>query len=311
MNYLWEIASSFWRLIDQRDQLLIITLHRIEQSHGLPVSIVEKNLSFLANRYHFVLPQELQDKKIQGKMAILTVDDGHREVYSTLYPIIQSLKIPMVICISTDFFLRNQWLWQDKIRWIFEHPGISQKSQSFSLHENNPVNQASVKQYLKNLSPILRNELIDSLANHCGLDIPATPVEGFRPVKTGEVTTMLESGAVELASHTVTHPILMHLSNDSLEYELQHSKKELEDFSGHRVHSFCYPNGLAGDYDERTTQAVNRAGYSMAFSSKEGINYKGSFDWNELKRIHVHRTPHIFNRSTSGLTDVINQIRFR
>jgi peptidoglycan/xylan/chitin deacetylase (PgdA/CDA1 family) len=308
---MWEIASSFWRLIDQRDQLLIVTLHRIDDSHGLPVSIVKKNLRFLANQYRFVLPEELHDKKIHGKMAMLTVDDGHTEVYSTLYPIIQSLKISMVVCITTDFVLRNQWLWFDKIRWLFKQTSTNKKIQSFSLPENIPVNQESLNQYLKTLPPSLRNELIDSFACHCGLDVPATPDAGFRPITTSELTTMLKSGAVELASHTVTHPILMYLSNEALEYELQHSKNELEDFSGNAVHSFCYPNGLAGDYDKKTILAVNKAGYSMAFSSNEGINYKTNIDWNELKRIHVHRTPHIFKRSTSGLTEILNRVRRR
>jgi peptidoglycan/xylan/chitin deacetylase (PgdA/CDA1 family) len=120
---------------------------------------------------------------------------------------------------------------------------------------------------------------------------------------------MLKSGRVELASHTVTHPILMNLPDKDLDFELQHSKKELENFSGRRIHSFCYPNGLPGDYDERTKLAVNRAGYSMAFSSSEGINYKGSTEWNQLKRIHIHRTLPTFKMSASGLTEVINRLK--
>jgi len=313
MKALWNLTSSLWRFLDHRDQLLIVSLHRINRPHGLPVSTVEKSLKFLADRYRFVLPKELQHQKVHGKMAMLTVDDGHTEVYSILYPIIQSLKISLVVCVTTDFVLRNQWLWFDKLRWIFEQPKTSQQLKTYILpgKEIPSEDQTFWSKYLKTLPPNTRDQLIDSLASYCGLDVPATPDAGFRPITTSELTTMLKSGAVELASHTVSHPILMYLSSEALEYELQHSKNELEDFSGKTVHSFCYPNGLPGDYDKRTLLAVNRAGYSMAFSSNEGINYKTNIDWNELKRIHIHRTPHIFKRSTSGLTEVLSRVRRR
>lgn len=311
MTYMWEIASSLWRFINKRDQLLIVSLHRIDHPHGLPVSTVEKSLRFLAKQYRFVLPRELQNQEVHGKMAMLTVDDGHMEVYSTLYPIIRSLKISMVICITTDFFLRNQWLWLDKIHWIFEQSSTNKRIQSFSLPEDisPPGDLASLKNYFKRLPVSTRDELINTLALHCGLDIPPEPTDAYRPVSITSVTNMLENGSVELASHTVTHPILMNLSDEALMFELRHSKNELEAFSGREINSFCYPNGLPGDYDKRTKQAINQAGYSMAFTSCEGINYKNTLTWDELKRIHVHRAPHIFNRSTSGLTESIGRLK--
>lgn len=311
MNFFWEIASSFWYMADQRDQLLIVTLHRIDHPHGLPVSTVKKSLKFLADRYTFVLPEQLLNTKIRGKMALLTVDDGHREVYSALYPIVQSLNISMVLCLTTDFFLRNRWLWVDKINWILEQPNASQHIQSFELEEGVTFSgrRTELTKYCKSLSPNVRDKLIESIANHCELAIPSAPVIEYYPVSPTEVEEMLKSGLVELASHTVTHPILKGLSDAHLDFELQHSKQELEDFTGRRINSFCYPNGLPGDYDTKTIKAVHRAGYSMAFSSSEGINYKGNIKWDELKRIHVHRTSYTFQRSTSGLTEALARLR--
>ena len=313
MSHIWEIASSFWRFVNQRDQLLVVTLHRIDRPHGLPAKTIEKSLRFLAERYHFVLPEDLQRKELHGKLAMLTVDDGHSEVYSTLYPLVRSLKISMVVCITTDFVLRNRWLWFDKVRWIFDQPGSAGCIHAYPLPEtiSFPLDQTHLSKYLKTLPTSMRDNMIAGLAQHCGIVVPTEPSVGFSPVKATEVHAMLKGGKVELASHTVTHPILMNLSDEALVFELQHSKKELEDFSGRTIHSFCYPNGLPGDYDERTKQAVNRAGYSMAFTSIEGINYKGNTEWNQLKRIHVHRTPHIFKRSTSGLTEVIGRLKPR
>lgn len=311
MKILWNIASSLWRFLDQRNQLLIVSLHRVDRPHGLPVSTVEKSLKFLAAHYRFVLPEELQNKKVSGKLAMLTVDDGHTEVFSTLYPLIQSLNISMVICSTTNFLLRNQWLWFDKLRWIIEQPGVVGRFSSHTLppSQSFPQNFPDLSKYCKALPPKTRDELIDSLADHLEVTIPLEPTIGFRPVKATDVINMLNSGTVELASHTASHPILINLSDKDLDCELQDSKRDLETFSGRTIHSFCYPNGLSGDYDERTILAVDKAGYSMAFTSNEGINYNGTMERNQLKRIHIHRKPHVFYRSTSGLTEVLGQFR--
>jgi len=311
MNLLWDLASSFWHYIDQRDRLLIVSLHRIDQPQGLSAATVEKSLRFLAERYRFVLPNDLQHKEIQGRVAMLTVDDGYMEVHSILYPMIQSLKICMTICVTTDFVLKNEWLWFDKLLWMLKQSDSARQIQSYTfpdgMHFSGDV--PSLKQYLKTLQPDKRDKLIGSIARHCGLKVPTQPDVGFNPVKTADLVHMLKSGTVELASHTVTHPILINLSDADLEFELQHSKKELENFTGRKVPSFCYPNGLPGDYDERTELAVIKAGYSMAFSSREGMNYRESADWNQLKRIHIHRKPHIFKRNTSGLAEILGRFK--
>jgi peptidoglycan/xylan/chitin deacetylase (PgdA/CDA1 family) len=90
------------------------------------------------------------------------------------------------------------------------------------------------------------------------------------------------------------------------------SKRELEEFCGGAVHSFCYPNGDAGDFDGRTRNALQQAGYEMAFTLVEGLNRKDRMNRLELKRIHAHWRWDVFLKLTSGLGDFQNGLkRFR
>ncbi len=308
MKGIGNIAFSLWHVLDQRDQLLIVTLHRVGGPQGLSVTTVEKSLRYLANRYRFVLPSELQDRKVGGKMAMLTIDDGHMDAYSIIYPIVKSLNISMVVCITTDFFFGKRWLWFDKLRWVLDQPDTALRIKTFSFPEDITVNKVGISQHFKSLFPGPRDELLEKLAQHCGLNIPLVAETGFCSISDTEVNDMLKSGVMEIASHTVTHPILTHLSDEDLEFELQHSKEELENFSGQTIHAFCYPNGQLGDYDERTQLAVKRAGYKMAFTSIEGLNYKKHLDWGQLKRVHIHREDYIFRRSTSGVIEIPKKI---
>lgn len=312
MNDIWETASTVWRLFDRRDHLLVLSLHRIDLPHGLPAATVKESLKFLrANNYRFVLPEELLRTGVKGRMAMLTVDDGHREVYTTLYPLARALGIPVVVCMTANFFLHNRWLWFDKLRWLLAQLGTTQPLHAAGLPEEFRFPEARMRlnKYLKTLSADKREKLIHEIATNNRIEIPSAPTDLFRPIAKNNMTEMLESGLVELAAHTLTHPIMTMLSSDELDFELRQSKKELEEFSGREIRAFCYPNGLPGDFDERTRSALEKTGYDLAFTSAEGINYIKNVDWRQLNRIHIHRDIPIFKRSTSGLGHIISQIK--
>ena len=71
----------------------------------------------------------------------------------------------------------------------------------------------------------------------------------------------------EVDSHTLTHPLLTHLSSSQLRYQLVESKRIIK----HRFHVpvdfLCYPGGI---YDSRVMRAVRAAGYLGATSIRYG-----------------------------------------
>jgi peptidoglycan/xylan/chitin deacetylase (PgdA/CDA1 family) len=71
----------------------------------------------------------------------------------------------------------------------------------------------------------------------------------------------------EIDSHTLTHPLLTHLSSSQLRYQLVESKRILM----HRYHVpvdfLCYPGGI---YNSRVMHAVRAAGYLGATSIHYG-----------------------------------------
>jgi peptidoglycan/xylan/chitin deacetylase (PgdA/CDA1 family) len=91
------------------------------------------------------------------------------------------------------------------------------------------------------------------------------------------------SGAVEIGSHTVSHPHLPRLSDAELERELRQSKDELEDQLGSTCRYLAYPYG---EEDDRVRAAARRAGYDAAFAVNPG---RGRSDRYGLPRLAVYR----------------------
>ena len=108
--------------------------------------------------------------------------------------------------------------------------------------------------------------------------------KGFKPRRllSLEQIRELHRQGVHFGSHTMTHPWLTHLPDQDIEREVGDSKRKLEDILGSEVSCFAYPWGIA---DMRVRAAVARAGYKVAMTAEDGLNF--SEDALALKRINV------------------------
>ena len=81
-----------------------------------------------------------------------------------------------------------------------------------------------------------------------------------------------DSGLIEIASHTMSHPFLAKISPAAVDYELKQSKKILSDITGKEIKYIAYPYGSVNSY------IINRAaalGYKAGFGVyKDYIHYK-------------------------------------
>jgi len=77
----------------------------------------------------------------------------------------------------------------------------------------------------------------------------------------------LQRAGIEIGSHSVNHPRLTQVRNDSLQQELAVSKESLEGILGAQVSTFAYP---FGDWDARCAAAVQEAGYRSACTTQSG-----------------------------------------
>ncbi len=99
-----------------------------------------------------------------------------------------------------------------------------------------------------------------------------------------QVQALLDSGCVELGSHSMTHANFLQLEAAAIGWELEESKRVLEARFGVPVTSFAYPFGL---YQPRQVHLVRRAGYCSAVTTREGIDDVNSWHTLELRRVKM------------------------
>ncbi|MEN9389788.1 MAG: hypothetical protein RLY61_872 [Candidatus Parcubacteria bacterium] len=72
---------------------------------------------------------------------------------------------------------------------------------------------------------------------------------------------------VTIGCHTATHANLLHATDEQLEYEIIHAKRQLQHIIGKKVDYFAYPKG---NYNQQIIAKVRQAKYTAAFSILPG-----------------------------------------
>jgi hypothetical protein len=120
-----------------------------------------------------------------------------------------------------------------------------------------------------------RLRLVDALAKASG----TVPPE-FARLMTFEELAELAADGHEIGSHSMTHCMMPECEDRALTYELSESRRVLQARLAQPIESFCYPNGNS---DARTADAVAKAGYRRAVTTRWGHNGPEA-DWFQLRR---------------------------
>jgi peptidoglycan/xylan/chitin deacetylase (PgdA/CDA1 family) len=76
----------------------------------------------------------------------------------------------------------------------------------------------------------------------------------------------------EVGSHACSHRRLAALPRAVAVREITESKRRIEDALGVAVRAFSYPRGSVGDFGPEHVDAVENAGYDLAFTTLPGVN---------------------------------------
>ncbi|GEM_PF-496460 len=264
----------------------------IENYQGKHVHIEKfrEQVKFLKKNYNVISLDRVVRHLTKGEeippwSVALSLDDGYRSNYSLAYPVLRQHGVPATIFLTTDFVEQRAWLWPDRVEYAIN----KNKASAASLDsETKRSLENKFRLELKKIPQELRGQRVENIERQQGTHLSAdSPIpEIYQPLSWSQVSEMTREGFVSIGSHTHTHVILNRCNDETLKRELEVSKEIIERKTGENCRLFCYPNGEAGDFDERTKAALKAAGYHSALTTMPGFNQKKS-DVFELKRFGV------------------------
>lgn len=262
-----------------------------------PVQTFEKQMDYMKRHYHVITFHEFfqiinnnQSELLDGRKAIITFDDGYKNNYDVVFPILKKRDLRATVFLVTDCIEEGEMFWFEKISFLIKRTKkerltlrtIPGKRWSIRRAKERLAAIRDIKRICKEVEDTERicilNELCESL--------------GFETLKKGaprivlswnEVIEMSEYG-IEFGSHTLSHPVLTRLDDRRLEAELAESKKSIEEKIGQEVVSFAYPGGT---HNQRVQEAVKKAGYSFGLAYNHGLFHYPPASFYNIDRVLV------------------------
>lgn len=222
----------------------------------------------------------LKQNKLPERAICITFDDGYSDNEKNALPVLLDLDLSATFFISTGY-LDNGCMWNDvvieSIRRLksdeLDLSPINLGTYSVVTVEEKIYAVNNLIDRIKYFEQKERKECTDYIGGLVGsvpTDLMLTPIQ---------VKNLYSSG-MEIASHTVSHPILKKVSYEEAEIEISESKKVLENIINDRVSLFAYPNGYPmRDYGGEHVKLVKDIGYQAAVTTKWGVANHNSDFW--------------------------------
>jgi len=252
---------------------------------ALNVEGIRRQFEYLHRHFRVVPLLQLAEhlgsgRGLKDRNVVLTIDDGRRNCYEFLFPLLKEFELPATFFVVSSFIRGEDWIWTDKVLWLSEQAGCLG---GFRRQQLIPTFRS-----LNRMPPEERNAQIDVWAKEAEVGIPHTPPAKYAPCSWNELREMADSGLVDIGSHTVTHPILSTITDEAAWDELVRSRAQIEEGIGRKVGCFCFPNGMPGDYRDSQIRQVEEAGYVCSVLAHTGFA-NATTDRYRLPRIGVAR----------------------
>ncbi|GAB3370239.1 polysaccharide deacetylase family protein [Massilia agri] len=274
-------------LAGRGNRLCVVNYHRIL---ALPDPMLESEpdvstfrwqMALLARCFNVLtLPEALaalDAGRLPPRAVCITFDDGYRSLYDLALPVLQEFRLPATVFVTSGY-IDGRTMWNDHIiEAVQELPAgqldlrdLGLGNYSLRSLEERKTTLGELTEASKYLPPPARLALVERLAAMVGDHADRAPM------LSADMLVSLDRHGIEIGAHTVSHPILTSLDDESARHEIVAGKEQLEAVLGKPVRLFAYPNGKAGkDFDARHVAMARDAGFMAAFTTLPGAIRRG------------------------------------
>jgi peptidoglycan/xylan/chitin deacetylase (PgdA/CDA1 family) len=139
---------------------------------------------------------------------------------------------------------------------------------------------------------IVLNRFEQNWATDKDLNQSSNELNNEKMLSNEQIKEMIDSGLIEIGSHTLDHVNLPKLTNEEKTIQLKESKKEIEEIFNITCNSFAYPFGF---FDKDSVKIVEDLGYTNATTTVNGVFDKTKYSNFEVPRIMVSGRQGLFS----------------
>jgi peptidoglycan/xylan/chitin deacetylase (PgdA/CDA1 family) len=293
-----EILSAVQRRAVGGRRVLILSYHRVVADFAGEArrSLYTLNIEQKTFRRHLEVLEESHDvvslddalslldgtRQAARDVAVVTFDDGYRDVYQHAFPVLRDLRIPALVYVPSAFVGTDRRLGHDRLfaaLRCMRKRGIG----PLAVGVGNPGERWLIDALEGDATPHLALErliarhptpgllrLADALEDRLGLS-SYKPPGGELPVS-WEMLREMQANGIATGAHTAEHTVLTNQRLDEARREIALCKTALEKGLKRPVTHFAYCNGY---YSAGVAQALKAEGFVSAVTTEDMPNTPG------------------------------------
>lgn len=277
-----EMETTYQGIVPFKN-IAILMYHRVIENDynfwklNVSPKTFDNHMKYISENYHVLKLDDNWKNTINSneKYVVITFDDGYVDNYKNAFPVLEKYKIPATVFVSTDLIDTNKMYWWDELEKIFildQYKGIfdfEQKKYEIYNLEDRKAACLKIRNYLKNLSPNVREQKMNLLRN--SMKIHEVEIKELRCMTSNEIRKMSQSEYMTIGCHTKSH--LSMGSNKSIKLmkeEIKESKKILENITDKKIDIFAYPFGSEEDCCDMAESILTKNGIKKTLLVKNG-----------------------------------------
>jgi len=205
--------------------------------------------------YKFTSLDSLTESLSQSNLrqqAVITFDDGYKNLYSNAYPFLKKQKIPFTLFLITSTVTSKKLLWFHKLYVAVDKLSIEEQSNVLKKYINLTEDRNQLHKIIGNL--VLNNNklFIENLASNIAIEAKLTE-EDERKIANkyylskDELDEMIKFG-MNIEPHGHEHLVLSQLSLDETKREIKDSISYIEKEFTRKPSCYCLAHGISNDF---------------------------------------------------------------
>jgi peptidoglycan/xylan/chitin deacetylase (PgdA/CDA1 family) len=293
-----ELLSAVQRRAVGGRRVLILSYHRVVADFVAEAkrSLYTLNIEQKTFRRHLEVLQESHDvvsleealsvldgsRQAARDVAVITFDDGYRDVYTHAFPVMRDLRVPGVVYVPSGFIGTDRRLGHDRLfaalRRMTERgigpmavgAGSPGERWLIDAFEGNAQPEVALERLIARYPTPGLLRLADALEDRLGLTGTKVP-PGELPM-TWEMLREMEANGIVTGAHTAEHTVLTNQRLDDARREIAQCKAAIEKGLKKPVKHFAYCNGY---YSAGVAQALKAEGFVSAVTTEDMPNAPG------------------------------------
>lgn len=259
------IASSFiWSLLKSfiRQELCIPCYHVVNNfqhphiKNLYPVINIKKfcvDLDLLNKNYDFITPEDLYNNIENGiipkRKCVLTFDDGYRECYDVIYPILKRKGIPAIFFVNKDLIDNDHLAHFNKISLVIDKLKLSSKNTEVERYlKKSGLYQGNALFDIRQLG-VINLETINYIGEMLEIDFHLYLKKHQPYLKKQQIREMHLDG-FGIGAHSCNHQRFSELNEHQQYFQIEQSLEFIESITNKKTRFFAFPYSSRGFYDE-------------------------------------------------------------